>query len=701
MTAQVVSMLFLLFANTVTMLLAARAYQEFKQQFMQMAFLSQVAVLIWHLINAYLSVNNTELLGYYLSSSMIFAAGLLLFDASRGKTKTSSVKTIFIIWLTYSMLLAVDPITPGSTLGISWVVIALLFLFIPIVTLISIPGRLGWLLAFFQLLSTICLDIGVYLLQSNRADVGGLFYFFNGFLTPIITVTFLIHSIQISKRDIEEAERKYRYFFGAVEEAFFQLSPDHKVVMVSPSISGFGQNPDALIGKRMSEVFVEQDYFDETLAGLAHEDHRVFNMHMATESEDLDCEVTLLASRTTSGEIESYFGTIKNATEKNRLTRQLAEAQRRESLGMMAGGFAHDFNNILQGIISHTELLRLSKDMAEPQQKRLSSILDSAVTAGNLCRQILQYTGKDYQSRSTVDVFRILAEVSEILTPTLPAGIRLHIQSNRQSLFVDGDSAQLHQVFFNIVRNAADALEDHGDISISVEIYRATGEKNGLPEPDFGELPIGDYIVVSIADNGPGIAPEVLPRIFDPFYSTKTIGHGLGLASVLGIVESHAGAISVKSNQPGETIFQIALPAVLNHQQPISATTSSRQGENQRILVAEDESTVREVVIAILEGNGYQVVVAEDGRKALEIFKASPGEFDGLLTDIKMPNMDGMALAHAVREIKPRLPILIASGYIDHAEFSAGQQSEFEFISKPYKVSALLNGLEKVLQTSA
>jgi PAS domain S-box-containing protein len=386
-----------------------------------------------------------------------------------------------------------------------------------------------------------------------------------------------------------------------------------------------------------------------------------------------------------------------DVTEKKERERQSLRAQRLESIGTLAGGIAHDLNNMLTPILMSAKLLGRERPTGE-REGLVANILASAERSAEMIRQLLAFTGGVETERAPVDLRAIVREITSLLEHTLPKSITVEAKIADDLWPICGDATQLSQVLMNLCVNARDAMPGGGNLSITGENRTPDGEPLvGLPE-----LCRGPHVVLTVADTGTGIPREFIDRIFDPFFTTKPHGKGtgLGLSTVLGIVKSHGGIIHVTSDPGRGTQFTIALPTdqTMVARRCESAPRDLPVARGNLILAVDDESFILTAVKATLEGAGYRVMTATGGAMALELFRQRQADVAAILVDMMMPGMDGPATMRALREVDPRVQMIASSGLraMDHTA-KAVAECAAAFLQKPYTDKQLLSTLSKVL----
>ena len=386
--------------------------------------------------------------------------------------------------------------------------------------------------------------------------------------------------------------------------------------------------------------------------------------------------------------------------EREQIQARVLEVQKLESLGVLAGGIAHDFNNLLVGIMGNAGLAQLELPPGANGRERIVQIETAARRASDLARQMLAYSGKGRFIVTTLDVSELVSEMTHFLRASIDRHIDIRYAVTSGPVVIEGDATQLRQVVMNLVVNAADAIGEGGG-SITVATSRVHADRSYLAGTFIDEgLEEGEYAVIDVSDTGAGMDPATQARIFDPLFTTKTAGRGLGLAAVLGIVRAHRGALKVYSERGQGSTFKLLLPLTNAHVSPdpwASRSSTPRLGDGT-VLVVDDEPTVRDVAKAILERLGLAVVVAADGEQGLTIYAAEPDRFALVLLDLTMPRLSGAETFRRIREVRPDAPVILMSGY--NEEEASGQfagKGLAGFIEKPFSTQALADAIERVL----
>ncbi|HTM49745.1 MAG TPA: response regulator [Bryobacteraceae bacterium] len=390
--------------------------------------------------------------------------------------------------------------------------------------------------------------------------------------------------------------------------------------------------------------------------------------------------------------------------ELERIEENLRRMQKLESIGLLAGGVAHDFNNLLVGILGNSSLAMDMLPELSPARVLLQDVLVAGQRAGSLTRQLLtHHSGKSRFSIALLDLSGLVREISGLIQPSIPKLVRLRLDLDPDLPAVQGDASQLQQLVMNLVINGAEAVvSGMGSVSVTTRLSDLREENLPRSIPPTSIQP-GRYICLEVRDDGAGMDTATLARIFDPFYTTKLAGRGLGLAAALGIVRSHAGGIEVETAPGKGSTFRVYLPAAgaaqLRKVDSASREVLSGGGE---ILIVDDEEVVRNFARNCLQQFGYTSVVAANGQDALEIFRRDPSRIAAVLLDLSMPVMSGEETLRELRRIRPDVKILLSTGY-DEAETAIRFEDSAvsAFVQKPYTAGELARKVKAALQSSA
>jgi len=387
-------------------------------------------------------------------------------------------------------------------------------------------------------------------------------------------------------------------------------------------------------------------------------------------------------------------------TQKKQLEAQFLRAQRLESIGTLASGIAHDLNNILTPILTSAQLLQLQLPNANKQHQRyLKTVETNAKRGAALVKQVLSFARGVEGKRTILQVRHLLLEIKQIVQQTFPKSIEVATNIPQHLWLVSADATQLHQVLMNLVVNARDAMLDGGTLNLSAEniFIDETYARMNL------DAKVGPFISITVSDTGTGIPPEIVERIFEPFFTTKELGQGtgLGLSTVMGILKSHGGYVSVSSEVGKGTQFKVFLPAVEATETSPVEDMEVLTGQGELILVVDDEASIREITKATLEAYNYKVLTANEGIEAISLYAQHKDEISVVLTDMMMPSMTGQVAIRILQRINPQIKIIAVSGLAsnDKVALTAGVGVK-AFLSKPYTARELLNTINGVLSAS-
>ncbi|MHC5737398.1 PAS domain S-box protein [Nostoc sp.] len=402
--------------------------------------------------------------------------------------------------------------------------------------------------------------------------------------------------------------------------------------------------------------------------------------------------------RDPEGEPKSILTVDTDITEKKQLEEQFFRTQRLESLGTLAGGIAHDLNNILTPILAAAQLVQGNFFQNEERSGQLLALIESNAKRGAaLVKQVLSFARGYKGERTIIQVEYLISEIIQIAQQTFPKSIEFSTVIPEDIWAIAGDITQVHQVLMNLVVNARDALPDGGDIKISAE--------NKFIDEAYTRMNLdaqaGHYIVISIADNGIGIPPEILDRIFEPFFTTKGVntGTGLGLSTVLGIIRSHNGFIKVSSNVGKGSKFDVFLPAVEAPQVFKIEELDLLPGQGELILVVDDEAQIREIATIILENHNYKILTASNGIEAIALYAQHKHQINAVLMDLMMPEMDGITAIRTLQKMNKQVQIIACSGLNSMEVFTQAADANVQaFLSKPYTAKELLSSLHHLFR---
>ncbi|MDY6898478.1 MAG: PAS domain S-box protein [Cyanobacteriota bacterium] len=461
----------------------------------------------------------------------------------------------------------------------------------------------------------------------------------------------------------------------------------------------YGWSASEVYGKKSSRL-LHREYSsqqDDALLSVINVGQWQGELHQTTkEGKDIIIQSRWTLLRDDKGQPKYILAENTEITQKKKLETQLLRTQRLESIGTLAGGIAHDLNNVLTPILMSVQLLE--RKLQDSQHIRLLKTLENNAQRGaSLIKQLLSFARGIEGQRTLIQTKYLIAEIEQVIRETFPKSIQLNINIPANLSCVYGDATQLHQVFMNLVVNARDAMSKGGKLNISAE--------NMLIDECYAQMnvyaKVGAYIVVTVTDTGVGIHPEIQERIFEPFFTTKELGKGtgLGLSTALGIVKKHGGFVNVYSKLNQGTIVKIYLPTQQAEETNIDDCDELEDlnGSGELILVVDDEPAIRKITKSSLEAYNYRVLTASNGIEALEIYAKYQQEINLVLLDMMMPEMDGETTIAMLQKISSEVKIIAISGLVLNCNPVSHQNLNIkEFISKPCTGKELLHTIAKV-----
>lgn len=388
------------------------------------------------------------------------------------------------------------------------------------------------------------------------------------------------------------------------------------------------------------------------------------------------------------------------AEEKRALEERMGQAQKLESLGILAGGLAHDFNNLLMPIMGNADMMIEELPPDSPHRESLREIVQLAGTAAELCRQMLSYAGRGHLVTGPLNLSQLVRQMNAMLEVAVAKRAILAYRLADGLPPARGDAAQFRQIVMNLALNAAEALEKgpggEGRIEIATGVMEADAAYLRACAPGTAAS-VGPHVFLEVSDNGEGMTPQVMEKLFDPFFSTRFVGRGLGLSAVLGIVHSHGGAIHVRSRPGFGSTFRVLLPPAAAESAVQAGPEASTWHGHGTLLLVDDEPAVRRVVQGMLEKLGFQVLTASDGRQAIEVFSRQGESVAGVLLDLTMPGMKGNEVLEALRRIRPDVRVIVSSGFDEQDVFTRLTDiRDVGFIQKPYAHARLVEVLRRL-----
>jgi PAS domain S-box-containing protein len=478
----------------------------------------------------------------------------------------------------------------------------------------------------------------------------------------------LRHARRQAEQSLRESEERYRDLFEHANDLIYT----HDLAGHFTSINRMGEQTTG---------YTRDEVLRMNLLALVAPEHQALARQLlashcgGTLSNTYELDIVAKSGRRVTLEVSTRLtsraghplevqGMARNITERHLLEAQLRQAQKMEAIGTLASGIAHDFNNILAAILGYSELTLAVVPPASRAWQHLQRVLAAGVRAKELVQQILIFSRQTEQARQPLQLAPLVAEALVLLRAALPATIELRQELADNLSTVVADPTQIHQVLLNLCTNAAHAMRDTGGVlTVGLDTYESVANMPaGAPC-----LPPGSYVRLTVQDTGHGMPQALLERIFEPFFTTKDVGEGtgLGLAVVHGIIVNHGGTIQVDSAPGHGTTFTVYLPRSDQVTAPAGLPPEAVPTGHECILFVDDEDMLARLGQAALERLGYEVVVCTSGREALNTFQAAPERFALVITDHMMPRMTGVDLTHALRRIRPALPIILYTGSRD------------------------------------
>ena len=421
------------------------------------------------------------------------------------------------------------------------------------------------------------------------------------------------------------------------------------------------------------------------------------------DGSSVEVSLTISPVRDEGGRIVGASHAARDITERKHLDQQLRHSQKLESLGVLAGGVAHDFNNLLTGILGNASLALEMLSSNNPLRVLLRDVMNASEKAALLTRQLLAYAGKGRFIIEPINLSELTREIISLIQTSVSRNVQLRLELSENVPFIHADAGQMQQLIMNLVINGAEAIgtEVNGTVLVTTSTHNVDEDYLRTILGESG-LPTGVYVALEIHDTGCGMDKTTLARIFDPFFSTKFTGRGLGLAAVQGIVRGHHGLMKVYSHPGKGTTFKVLFPATHRVVQEKPDPVTPLPAQNELILVIDDEEIIRKTAKSALEHYGYTVVLAEDGREGVALFQILAAKVSAVLLDMTMPVMGGEEAFSRMIAIKPDIAIILSSGYneVEAIRRFTGK-SLAAFIQKPYSAVDLVQKVKSVLQQLA
>lgn len=510
----------------------------------------------------------------------------------------------------------------------------------------------------------------------QRDEIGKLFYEFEE----------MSHIVKKREQMLVASEKRIQSIFERVEHAIFRLDSDCNIIETNSRFNNMFGNV-----KKICDVFIDENDVKSCLELASCEKYVDVEMKAVSKrGDEIILLISLYPAVDTNGNITGFDGYIIDITEKKRLQERLFHAHKMEAIGNLAGGIAHDFNNMLQGILGYASLLKMNLSEKDSMYKPIDIIEKSAINAANLTKQLLGFARKGKYIVSPMSLNSAVENIFEVISRTFDKAIEIRKTLSGNLYTVETDKSQVEHIILNLCMNAKDAMPGGGMLNIE------TFNFEGKPIPSANH---SKYAALKVSDTGIGMDKSTQSKIFEPFFTTKEHGKGtgMGLAMVYGVVKNHDGFINVYSEAGMGSAFIIYLPALekMAAAEKIEQETIKIDAKGS-ILIVDDEEMILDIGRALLERLGYNVLEASDGWEALEIYKDRQDDILLIILDVFIPKMNGKETFIKLKEINPRVNVLVSSGFsIDGAAMEIINLGAKGFIQKPYTINELAKQLKE------
>lgn len=521
-----------------------------------------------------------------------------------------------------------------------------------------------------------------------------------------------ITELKLAEKELRKNQAAFENLYDHAPVGYHELDSQGRIIRINQTeLNMLGYSKEEMLGKYIWEFAVNKEISEHTvkqkLNGILSNGHVFERSYRRKDGSVLPVVIEDRILHTDGGKISGVRTIVQDITEKKRLEEekqdlenQFRESQKMESIGTLAGGIAHDFNNLLTVIQGHAQMAMMDMTESDRHYKNLAQIMNSSTRAASLTRQLLLFSRKEAIELKTLDLTPTIQNLLKMLTRLIGEDITINTKLAAGLALVEADEGNIEQMIMNLVVNARDAMPDGGTITITTENVTIADVDIRLTP---GSRP-GQFVRISVQDTGVGIPKELLNKIFDPFFSTKEKGKGigLGLSVVYGIAKSHGGWINVYSEPEHGTVFKIYLPVSVSASTEKSGTLveskESLYGDGENILIIEDERAILDLASSALRQFGYIVRVASDGQQAESIFTASDGNFRLIISDVVLPDINGYDLVNKLIGDNPSIEVIMCSGYTEERiKQSIIQDKGFRFLQKPYSMNELLIAVKEVI----
>ncbi len=546
-------------------------------------------------------------------------------------------------------------------------------------------------------------------------------------LMPVVYELAMIVNQAIARRRAETAlstaQRRYQALVECLGEGVGLLGADEVFAFANPASDQiFGVGKGALVGRCLREFVDDAAWLmvcDQTAHRARGECRSFYELRITrpdgvVRTLEVTCTPEVEQDRAGIATVAVFRDVTDHRaaeSERRRVELQVQRTQKLESLGVLAGGIAHDYNNVLAGILAHAELALQQLPDAHDARESLDQIRSAAEQSSQFTRQLLTYAGKGVLVSEPLDLSRVVSDITALLRAAISKKAQLVLQLDSSLPLIEAEPGQIRQIVMNLLTNASESFGDaSGQIVIttgSVHLDRATAARAQIGS----DVPQGPYVFVEVRDNGCGMTPEAQARMFDPFFTTKFVGRGLGLAAALGIIRAHRGAVFVDSSPGCGTTVRVCLPA--STLRPASLTPPRAPQATPRsapasaapqlhpdsgvVLIVDDDRAVLSSMSRLLGRSGYRTLGAADGTEALDVFRSHAAEISIVLLDLAMPGRNGTEVLAELRAMSPRLPVILCSGYSEQeVELRLSDRRCTAFLQKPFAHTDLLREMRRV-----
>ncbi len=501
-------------------------------------------------------------------------------------------------------------------------------------------------------------------------------------------------SLQQLRSQFAEAQQRLERLVEGLPEGVCVVDADYRLVLANPAARGYlSLVTDTRVGELLSYLGLRpiEQLLEPPPQGRFHE----------IEIDGPPSRVFAVDARPLISEPEAggWVMVLRELTEERQMQEYMQQQEHLAAVGQLVAGVAHDFNNLLSGIISFAESLSAQAASPEIARGRLARIVEQGKRGAELVQQMLDFSRTSIQNLRPFNLVPFMDNIREILMYSLPENIRLEMSIAAEAFYISADVARVQQVLMNLTANARDAMPTGGQLRLSVSRFYCEPRKR---PPCLGMTP-GDWVVLSVSDTGTGIPSAVRPHILEPFFTTKGPGKGtgLGLSQVYGIVKQHKGYLDIRSEEGKGTEVLIYLPEItrVEEERPPEPTAEIPFGNGETVLLVEDESGVREGSKVLLEHLGYRVLAVDHGQQALDLYATLGDEIAVVLTDMVMPEIDGVRLFHALKEMNPQVRTVILTGYpLDEEGQQFLDQGILDWVQKPLDLATLGHTMYRMLK---